>query len=158
MTAAQPLVRVQSSVQAVWFDSAPHLFSSSPYFWPITFCFGFPAIGPDGLCCQSREFKEWHGCRSTKGVTKGLCWLDLSSPKSLDYWCRELFFILFSFICREILLWGGLSRPRSVSRWLVHQPGSLGLGWVLLLFQTAGQTTGHQNTMTLCVHLLFRNW
>ncbi|KAI9544265.1 hypothetical protein NQZ68_005315, partial [Dissostichus eleginoides] len=28
-------------------------------------------IGPDGLCCQSREFKEWHGCRSTKGVTKG---------------------------------------------------------------------------------------
>uniref|UniRef100_A0A3B3CF57 ATP-dependent RNA helicase n=1 Tax=Oryzias melastigma TaxID=30732 RepID=A0A3B3CF57_ORYME len=27
-------------------------------------------IGPDGLCCQSREFKEWHGCRSTKGVTK----------------------------------------------------------------------------------------
>ncbi|XP_051501529.1 ATP-dependent RNA helicase DDX1 [Myxocyprinus asiaticus] len=29
------------------------------------------AIGPDGLCCQSREFKEWHGCRSTKGVTKG---------------------------------------------------------------------------------------
>ncbi|TMS12534.1 ATP-dependent RNA helicase DDX1 [Larimichthys crocea] len=29
------------------------------------------AIGPDGMCCQSREFKEWHGCRSTKGVTKG---------------------------------------------------------------------------------------
>ncbi|XP_016391527.1 ATP-dependent RNA helicase DDX1-like [Sinocyclocheilus rhinocerous] len=29
------------------------------------------AIGADGLCCQSREFKEWHGCRSTKAVTKG---------------------------------------------------------------------------------------
>ncbi|XP_034000005.1 ATP-dependent RNA helicase DDX1-like [Trematomus bernacchii] len=29
------------------------------------------AIGPDGLCCQSREFKEWHGCLLTKGVTKG---------------------------------------------------------------------------------------
>ncbi|XP_051510873.1 ATP-dependent RNA helicase DDX1-like [Myxocyprinus asiaticus] len=29
------------------------------------------AIGPDGLCCQSREFKEWHGCRSTKAVIKG---------------------------------------------------------------------------------------
>ncbi|MBN3308894.1 DDX1 helicase, partial [Amia calva] len=29
------------------------------------------AIGPDGLCCQSREFKEWHGCRSTMAVTKG---------------------------------------------------------------------------------------
>ncbi|XP_016093959.1 ATP-dependent RNA helicase DDX1-like [Sinocyclocheilus grahami] len=29
------------------------------------------AIGPDGLCCQSREVKEWHGCRSTKAVTKG---------------------------------------------------------------------------------------
>ena len=29
------------------------------------------AIGSDGLLCQSREMKEWHGCRSTKGVTKG---------------------------------------------------------------------------------------
>ena len=29
------------------------------------------AIGADGLLCQSREFKDWHGCRSTKGVTKG---------------------------------------------------------------------------------------
>ncbi|XP_056621318.1 ATP-dependent RNA helicase DDX1 [Triplophysa dalaica] len=29
------------------------------------------AIGPDGMCCQSREFKEWHGCRSTKAVRKG---------------------------------------------------------------------------------------
>ncbi|XP_072913042.1 ATP-dependent RNA helicase DDX1 [Hemitrygon akajei] len=29
------------------------------------------AIGADGLCCQSREIKEWHGCRSTKGVKKG---------------------------------------------------------------------------------------
>lgn len=26
------------------------------------------AIAPDGLRCQSREFKEWHGCRSTAGV------------------------------------------------------------------------------------------
>ncbi|UYV62061.1 DDX1 [Cordylochernes scorpioides] len=26
------------------------------------------AVSPDGLTCQSREFKEWHGCRSTKGV------------------------------------------------------------------------------------------
>ncbi|CAG09075.1 unnamed protein product, partial [Tetraodon nigroviridis] len=39
------------------------------------------AIGPDGLCCQSREFKEWHGCRSTKGVTKGvfLKWWDCAT-------------------------------------------------------------------------------
>uniref|UniRef100_A0A5F5PVI3 ATP-dependent RNA helicase n=1 Tax=Equus caballus TaxID=9796 RepID=A0A5F5PVI3_HORSE len=29
------------------------------------------AIGSDGLCCQSREVKEWHGCRATKGLTKG---------------------------------------------------------------------------------------
>ncbi|XP_072107381.1 ATP-dependent RNA helicase DDX1 [Mobula birostris] len=29
------------------------------------------AIGADGLCCQSREIKEWHGCRSTRGVKKG---------------------------------------------------------------------------------------
>ena len=26
------------------------------------------AITPDGLRCQSREQKEWHGCRATKGV------------------------------------------------------------------------------------------
>lgn len=26
------------------------------------------AIAPDGLRCQSREFKEWHGCRATVGV------------------------------------------------------------------------------------------
>lgn len=26
------------------------------------------AIAPDGLRCQSREFKEWQGCRSTAGV------------------------------------------------------------------------------------------
>ncbi|KAK2577373.1 hypothetical protein KPH14_003489 [Odynerus spinipes] len=26
------------------------------------------AITPDGLRCQSREPKEWHGCRATKGV------------------------------------------------------------------------------------------
>ncbi|KAG2468232.1 DDX1 helicase, partial [Polypterus senegalus] len=32
---------------------------------------GGAAIGADGLCCQSREVKEWHGCRSTKGVSKG---------------------------------------------------------------------------------------
>ncbi|CAG0893465.1 unnamed protein product [Darwinula stevensoni] len=27
------------------------------------------AITPDGMRCQSREQKEWHGCRATKGVT-----------------------------------------------------------------------------------------
>jgi ATP-dependent RNA helicase DDX1 len=26
------------------------------------------AITPDGLRCQSREQREWHGCRSTTGV------------------------------------------------------------------------------------------
>lgn len=26
------------------------------------------AVSPEGLMCQSREQKEWHGCRSTKGV------------------------------------------------------------------------------------------
>ncbi|KAI1897597.1 hypothetical protein AGOR_G00084900 [Albula goreensis] len=36
------------------------------------------AIGPDGMCCQSREFKEWHGCRSTKGVTKGKYYYEVS--------------------------------------------------------------------------------
>ncbi|KAK6490066.1 ATP-dependent RNA helicase DDX1 [Huso huso] len=36
------------------------------------------AIGPDGLCCQSREIKEWHGCRSTMGVTKGKYYFEVS--------------------------------------------------------------------------------
>ncbi|CAI5769587.1 ATP-dependent RNA helicase DDX1 [Podarcis lilfordi] len=36
------------------------------------------AIGSDGLCCQSREIKEWHGCRSTKGVTKGKYYYEVS--------------------------------------------------------------------------------
>lgn len=26
------------------------------------------AVSPDGLRCQSREFKEWHGCRATTGA------------------------------------------------------------------------------------------
>jgi len=26
------------------------------------------AVSPEGLSCQAREFKEWHGCRATKGV------------------------------------------------------------------------------------------
>ncbi|XP_039489643.1 ATP-dependent RNA helicase Ddx1 [Drosophila santomea] len=26
------------------------------------------AVTPDGMRCQSREFKEWHGCRATSGV------------------------------------------------------------------------------------------
>lgn len=29
------------------------------------------AIAADGHLCQCREFKEWHGCRSTIGVTSG---------------------------------------------------------------------------------------
>lgn len=75
MTAVQLLVRGKQSVldviflkcdQSVLLKVDEHI-SSLPFL-----CFGSTAaIGPDGLCCQSREFKEWHGCRSTKGVTKG---------------------------------------------------------------------------------------
>ncbi|XP_053565637.1 ATP-dependent RNA helicase DDX1 [Bombina bombina] len=36
------------------------------------------AIGSDGLCCQSREIKEWHGCRSTRGVSKGKYYYEVS--------------------------------------------------------------------------------
>ncbi|KAE8605134.1 hypothetical protein XENTR_v10014981 [Xenopus tropicalis] len=36
------------------------------------------AIGSDGLCCQSREIKEWHGCRSTRGVNKGKYYYEVS--------------------------------------------------------------------------------
>lgn len=33
--------------------------------------FHFSAISPDGLLCQCREHKAWHGCRSTHGVDSG---------------------------------------------------------------------------------------
>ncbi|XP_037668852.1 ATP-dependent RNA helicase DDX1 [Choloepus didactylus] len=36
------------------------------------------AIGSDGLCCQSREVKEWHGCRATKGLMKGKHYYEVS--------------------------------------------------------------------------------
>uniref|UniRef100_F6WNZ3 ATP-dependent RNA helicase n=1 Tax=Equus caballus TaxID=9796 RepID=F6WNZ3_HORSE len=39
---------------------------------------GASAIGSDGLCCQSREVKEWHGCRATKGLTKGKHYYEVS--------------------------------------------------------------------------------
>lgn len=26
------------------------------------------AVTPDGYLCQSREQREWHGCRATTGV------------------------------------------------------------------------------------------
>ncbi|OXB53889.1 hypothetical protein ASZ78_013855 [Callipepla squamata] len=39
---------------------------------------GGAAIGSDGLCCQSREVKEWHGCRATRGVTKGKYYYEVS--------------------------------------------------------------------------------
>ncbi|XP_032665777.1 ATP-dependent RNA helicase Ddx1 [Odontomachus brunneus] len=56
------------------------------------------AVTPDGLRCQSREQKEWHGCRANKGVTgsgkyffetivtdEGLCRIGWStSQASLD--------------------------------------------------------------------------
>ncbi|XP_023692056.1 ATP-dependent RNA helicase DDX1 [Paramormyrops kingsleyae] len=36
------------------------------------------AISADGLCCQSREVKEWHGCRTTRAVTKGKYYYEVS--------------------------------------------------------------------------------
>ncbi|KFM61556.1 ATP-dependent RNA helicase DDX1, partial [Stegodyphus mimosarum] len=56
------------------------------------------AVSPDGKMCQSREPKEWHGCRATKGVhgkgkyyfeakitDEGLCRVGWSTPAaSLD--------------------------------------------------------------------------
>ncbi|EGW06725.1 ATP-dependent RNA helicase DDX1 [Cricetulus griseus] len=39
---------------------------------------GASAIGSDGLCCQSREVKEWHGCRATRGLLKGKHYYEVS--------------------------------------------------------------------------------
>lgn len=37
------------------------------------------ALTPDGLRCQCREFKDWHGCRATKGVAgKGAFYFETS--------------------------------------------------------------------------------
>lgn len=38
--------------------------------WLLSFFDRGPAmaVSPDGLLCQSREHKEWHGCRTTKGI------------------------------------------------------------------------------------------
>lgn len=63
-------MRVWCNFQSVWCQAC---FKFTACFSFAFLCFGSTtAIGPDGFCCQSREFKEWHGCRSTKGVTKGL--------------------------------------------------------------------------------------
>ncbi|XP_023349415.1 ATP-dependent RNA helicase Ddx1 [Eurytemora carolleeae] len=68
--------------------------------WAMSFFDRGPALAvtPDGLRCQSREQREWHGCRATKGVVgkgkyyyeatvtdEGLCRLGFStSQASLD--------------------------------------------------------------------------
>ena len=52
------------------------------------------AVSPDGLRCQSRHVKEWHGCRANKGAAgrgrfyyeamvedEGLCRLGFSTPE-----------------------------------------------------------------------------
>lgn len=75
MTVVQHLVRgIQRGFKSTFDQCDVSLALSLQHVSVLTcLCFGFTAaIGPDGLCCQSREFKEWHGCRSTKGVTKGM--------------------------------------------------------------------------------------
>lgn len=68
--------------------------STSPP-WTISFYdrMNALAVSPDGKLCQSREFKEWHGCRATTGVKgpgkfyyetiitdEGLCYLHYFFP------------------------------------------------------------------------------
>ena len=61
------------------------------------------AVASDGLTCQARETREWHGCRANKGVEKsgkyyyeanisdeGLCRVGWSTV--------QVFFTLFFFI------------------------------------------------------------
>ncbi|XP_067005391.1 ATP-dependent RNA helicase Ddx1 [Anabrus simplex] len=44
--------------------------AQTSHLWVLSFFDRGPAMAvtPDGLRCQSREPKEWHGCRATKGV------------------------------------------------------------------------------------------
>jgi hypothetical protein len=62
------------------------------------------AVSPDGLSCQSRNQKDWHGARSNKGVAgrgrfyyeasvqdEGLCRLGFSTTEvSCDQWLRHV--------------------------------------------------------------------
>ena len=68
-TLQQAKIYLLSETEWCLFQSA--WFTSSVLTWFSVF-FSNPAIGSDGLCCQSREVKEWHGCRATKGLTKGI--------------------------------------------------------------------------------------
>lgn len=68
-TLQQAKIYLISETERYFFQSA--WFTSSLLTWFSVF-FSNPAIGSDGLCCQSREVKEWHGCRATKGLTKGI--------------------------------------------------------------------------------------
>lgn len=68
------------------------------------------AITPDGLRCQSREQKEWHGCRANKGVhsngkyyyeatvtDEGLCRVGWSTPL-----VRTCLFPIYRLLSKEL--------------------------------------------------------
>lgn len=104
------------------------------------------AIGADGMCCQSREFKEWHGCRSTKGVTKGKTMRTKCHPSHETNGPHSDWFLtlrhLAYFLSRKVLLRGGLPWSGSVSYRMVFQPGCTGSRYRGVPLKTKGTPLG----------------
>lgn len=77
------------------------------------------AVTLDGLRCQSREQKEWHGCRANKGVSgsgkyffeatvtdEGLCrvgWSTSQASVFITIIILNLFIIIYFYLLGKIL-------------------------------------------------------
>lgn len=61
---------VHETLQDLAQGKASKIVTTASSKWGLSFFDRGPALAvtPDGLRCQSREMKEWHGCRATKGV------------------------------------------------------------------------------------------
>lgn len=137
MTAAQPLVSVDSSPfsrshytsSLIWWCTPSSWLLSSFLNHHILFCLAshrsrwivLPKQGIQRVARLSLHKRRHQRFVLVRFDSKQSQFSGQLVQRTTLYW-------FFLFISREILLWGGLSRPRSVSHWLVHQPGRLGLG------------------------------
>jgi len=77
-----------------------------------------PAVTPDGLRCQSREQRAWHGCRATTGVAgkgkfyfealvmdEGLCRVGWSTESA------SLFNFFYKLVVKPLFECLGSARP-----------------------------------------------
>lgn len=98
------------------------------------------AVTPDGLRCQSREQREWHGCRANKGVQgegkffyeatvtdEGLCrvgwsmsqvqnWFSIHDELQAKFWwCHHLCLVINDI---RLCPFTGESRPGNRQIWV----------------------------------------